>query len=41
MPEELVAADIGDARAHIEEITGRRSADDTLHAIFDRFCIGK
>jgi tRNA modification GTPase len=41
MPEELVAADIADARSHIEEITGRRTADDTLQAIFQRFCIGK
>jgi tRNA modification GTPase len=41
LPEELAAADVADARAHLEEITGRRTADDTLHAIFDRFCIGK
>lgn len=41
MPEELVAADVAEARSLIEEITGRRTADDTLHAIFDRFCIGK
>jgi tRNA modification GTPase len=40
-PEELVAADVADARSHIEEITGQRTADDTLHAIFERFCIGK
>ena len=41
LPEELVAADVAEARAHIEEITGQRTVDDTLHAIFDRFCIGK
>ena len=41
MPEELVAADLGDARGLLEEITGRRSSDATLHAIFARFCIGK
>ena len=40
-PEELIAADIADARSLLEEITGRRTVDDTLHAIFDRFCIGK
>ena len=40
-PEELVAADLAEARATIEEITGRRTADDTLKAIFERFCIGK
>lgn len=41
LPEELVAADLAEARAALEEITGKRTADDTLHAIFDRFCIGK
>ena len=41
MPEELVSADLVEARALLEEITGHRSSDDTLHAIFDRFCIGK
>ncbi len=41
MPEELVAADISEARTTLEEITGHRTADDTLHAIFDRFCVGK
>lgn len=41
MPEELVSADLADARAALEEITGRRTADDTLNAIFARFCIGK
>ena len=41
MPEELVAADLADARGLLEEITGRRANDATLHAIFDRFCIGK
>lgn len=41
LPEELVAADVTEARVFLEEITGKRTADDTLHAIFDRFCIGK
>jgi tRNA modification GTPase len=41
MPEELVSADIADARSALEEITGHRTADDTLNAIFSRFCIGK
>jgi tRNA modification GTPase len=39
--EELVLADLHDARAALEEVTGRRSADDLLTEIFDRFCIGK
>ncbi|HEY0875561.1 MAG TPA: GTPase, partial [Vicinamibacterales bacterium] len=41
LPEELVSADIAEARTALEEITGRRTADDTLNAIFSRFCIGK
>lgn len=40
-PEEFVAADVTEARVALEEITGHRTADDTLHAIFARFCIGK
>jgi tRNA modification GTPase len=40
-PEEFVAADVGEARAHLEEVTGARTADDVLSAIFSRFCIGK
>ena len=41
LPEELVAADVTEARQCLEEITGQRAADDTLRAIFERFCIGK
>jgi tRNA modification GTPase len=40
-PEEFVAADLTEARGLLEEVTGARTADDVLHAIFDRFCIGK
>ena len=40
-PEEFVAADVSEARGRLEEITGARTSDDVLHAIFDRFCIGK
>ena len=40
-PEEFVLADLNEARARLEEITGARTADDVLHAIFARFCIGK
>jgi tRNA modification GTPase len=39
--EEFVAADLADARAHLEEVTGARTPDDVLEAIFSRFCIGK
>jgi tRNA modification GTPase len=40
-PEEFVLADLNEARARLEEIGGARTPDDILHAIFDRFCIGK
>jgi tRNA modification GTPase len=40
-PEEIVLADIGLARAALEEVTGRRSPDEMLERIFQRFCIGK
>ncbi len=40
-PEEFVAADVNDARTSLEEVTGARTPEDVLHAIFDRFCIGK
>ena len=41
VPEEFVLADLQDARAALEEITGRRTPDDVLAHIFARFCIGK
>jgi tRNA modification GTPase len=40
-PEELLLVDLHDARAALEEITGRRGADDLLDHLFSRFCIGK
>lgn len=39
--EELVLVDLHDARGALEEITGRRSADDLMNHVFSRFCIGK
>jgi tRNA modification GTPase len=41
MPEEFVLADLQDARAALEEITGRRTSDELLAHIFTRFCVGK
>jgi tRNA modification GTPase len=41
MSEEFVLADLQDARAALEEISGRRAPDDLLAHIFSRFCIGK
>ncbi len=41
LSEEFLLADIHDARALLEEVTGRRAPDAVVHAIFDKFCIGK
>lgn len=40
-PEECVLLDLARARQSLEEVTGRRTADDLLRYVFDRFCIGK
>jgi tRNA modification GTPase len=39
--EELVLADLAEARRALEEVTGRRTSEDVLRRIFERFCIGK
>ena len=39
--EEFVLADLQRARAALEELSGRRTPDDVLRHIFERFCIGK
>ena len=39
--EEFVAADLQHARERFDEIVGRRTRDDVLRHIFERFCIGK
>jgi tRNA modification GTPase len=39
--EEIVLAELGDARESLEALTGRRTADDVLAHIFSHFCIGK
>jgi tRNA U34 5-carboxymethylaminomethyl modifying GTPase MnmE/TrmE len=41
VPEEFVLSDIHEARGRLEEVTGARSTDDVLAAIFAKFCIGK
>lgn len=41
VPEEFVLADIHEARARFDEITGVRPQDEVLRTIFERFCIGK
>ena len=40
-PEEFVLADLTEARTLLEEVTGKRTADDLLGHIFASFCIGK
>jgi tRNA modification GTPase len=39
--EEFLLADLQDAAAALEEITGQRTSEDLLRHIFERFCIGK
>ena len=39
--EELLLADLQDARNALEEIAGKRTPDDLLAHIFSRFCVGK
>jgi len=41
VPEEFVLADLHDARAKFDEVTGVRPHDEVLRTIFERFCIGK
>jgi tRNA modification GTPase len=40
-PEEFLLADLQAARARLDEVVGRRTSDDLLRHIFERFCIGK
>jgi small GTP-binding protein len=39
--EELVLADIDEARRALEEMTGKRTSEDLLRRIFEKFCVGK
>ena len=39
--EELVLADIADARHAFEDVTGKRTTEDLLRRIFEKFCVGK
>ena len=39
--EEFVLEDLARARSVLEELTGKRTPDDVLAHIFERFCIGK
>ena len=39
--EELLLADLEEARRALEEITGKRTPDAVIERIFEQFCIGK
>jgi len=39
--EELVLAELADAREALEALTGKRTSDDLLQHIFSTFCVGK
>lgn len=41
VPEEFLLMDLQAARMHLDEIVGRRTSEDVLRHIFERFCIGK
>jgi tRNA modification GTPase len=41
LSEEFILADLQEAGAALQEITGKRTTDDLLAQIFSRFCIGK
>ena len=41
LPEEFVLADLQEARAAFEEVSGKRAPEDLLEHIFSRFCVGK
>jgi tRNA modification GTPase len=41
VPEEFLLTDLHEARARFDEVVGRRTTDDLLRSIFERFCIGK
>jgi tRNA modification GTPase len=41
VPEEFPLLDLQEAAQALQEITGKRTSDDLLRHIFERFCIGK
>ena len=41
LPEELLLADLREASDYLQEVTGKRTADDLLDTIFSAFCVGK
>jgi tRNA modification GTPase len=41
VPEEFLLTDLQAARLRLDEIVGRRTSEDVLRHIFERFCVGK
>jgi tRNA modification GTPase len=41
LPEEFLLSDLQEAAAFLQETTGKRTSDDRLRHIFERFCVGK
>jgi tRNA modification GTPase len=41
LSEEFVLADLSSARRAFDEVVGKRTTEDVLRTIFERFCIGK
>jgi tRNA modification GTPase len=41
VPEEFPLVDLQEAAEALQEMTGKRTSDDLLRHIFERFCIGK
>jgi tRNA modification GTPase len=41
LPAELIAIDLRDALASLDEIVNKTTNEDILHRIFSRFCVGK
>lgn len=41
LPEEFVLVDLQDAQGFLQEVTGKRTTDDLLRHVFERFCVGK
>ena len=41
VPEEFPLIDLQEAIGALQEVTGKRTTDDLLQRIFERFCIGK
>ncbi|MBN2383002.1 tRNA uridine-5-carboxymethylaminomethyl(34) synthesis GTPase MnmE [bacterium] len=41
LPDDVIAFEIEQAMAHLDDLVGKTTPDDILHTIFGQFCIGK